>query len=677
MKQGLQVRLSRRELLALVLLLTLAALPHVLHLQPWISLFFISMLGLRLLALHRPALLPGRWLLFLLTLTGVGIVLSQYPVIFGKDAGAALLTAMLGLKLLEARRRRDVYVLVFLGFFILVTQFLFFRGIPILLHALLISLGLVSLLLEVSRAAPSANLLQPVVRALSLLAQAIPVMVVLFLLFPRFSSPLWNLGPEQDQALTGVSDRLSPGSVSRLARSRAVAFRVDFEGELPATRDRYWRGRVIWETDGIEWWASTDEPAAQQRPVAVAEAMIYHVTLEPAPGNWLYSLDRPLQAPRGSALTGDLQLLRATPVRRRVRYKAVSAIDYPDLFLDATARQKGLQLPQNISPRMRQLVAGWRSERPSDRQLMQRALAFFRNQAFYYTLYPPRLDANPADQFLFDSRRGFCEHYATSFALLMRIAGIPSRLVVGYQGGELNPLGDYLIIRQSDAHAWTEIWLQGAGWTRVDPTAAVAPQRIEQSLDPELVSTTQGAPIDFIRLDPGPLRQLLRQLVLGIDAVNSGWQRWVLGYSRERQQELMRMLGLGFLKGTRLALAMVISAAILVGIMSLLMLHRGRARPDPAVRAYRRFCQRLTRCGIARHSHEGPRDYCRRVAGRRPDLAAEVKAITRLYIGLRYGQAAAENGALSQLNERVRRFRPGTGVSGRLGSGLLELLQRR
>ena len=652
--------LTQRQLLATILLLSLAVLPHALHLQPWISLFFVAMVALRLLALRRPGLLPGRWLLFLLTLLGLAIVLTQHPVLFGRDAGAALLTAMTGLKLLEARQRRDIYVAVFLGFFILITQFLFFRGIPILLYALPITLGLVALLLEVSRANPSATLLQPVLRALSLLAQAVPLMIVLFLLFPRFSSPLWNLGPESDQAVTGVSDRLSPGTVSRLARSRSVAFRVDFEGEIPPARDRYWRGRVIWETDGLEWWASPDEPRRRQPPAFDGNPVRYNVTLEPTPGNWLYSLDLPLRAPRGTGtrLSDDLQLLRNGPVRRRIRYQGLSAIGYRDPGLDPSMRQRGLQLPDTVTPRMRRLVAGWQRDASSDRQLMQRALAFFRDQPFFYTLYPPVVDANPADQFLFDTRRGFCEHYATSFVLLMRIAGIPSRLVVGYQGGELNPLGGYLIVRQSDAHAWAEIWLKDRGWTRVDPTAAVAPERIERSLDPELASTTQGAPIDFMRLDPGPLRRLLRQLGLGIDAINSGWQRWVLGYSRERQLELMQRLGLEFLSGTRLALAMVVGSGLLIGIMSLLMLLRGRNRRDPAVVQYQRFCHRLARCGIPRLGHEGPRDYSIRVATARPDLRAETEAITRLYIELRYGRGDDGARLLKQLRLRLRRFRP-------------------
>lgn len=658
MKKARETPIPRQELAGLILVLTLAALPHVLHLTPAVGLCFGALVALRLLSLWRPALLPGRLLLLLLTLIGVGLVLNDYPALFGKAAGSALLTVMTGLKLLEMRSRRDLYVLVFMGFFILVTQFLFFRGIPILLHALAVTLGLTALLLEASRATPSSSPWPPLHRAVVLLAQSLPLMLVLFLLFPRFSSPLWNLGPEQTRGVTGVSDRLSPGSVSQLALSRAIAFRVEFEGAVPPPRERYWRGRVIWQTDGVEWRGFRQVPALEEDPRAAQRDFTYRVTLEPFPGNWLYALDRPLEAPPGAWLTRDLQLLRRGPVKQRMRYRAVSARTLEPPPLTAAEREQGLQLPDNISPRMRRLAGAWRRQSRDPQRVVDLALAFFREQPFYYTLYPPRLEGNPADQFLFETRRGFCEHYATSFTLLMRLAGIPARVVVGYQGGELNPLGGYLIVRQSDAHAWAEVWLEGKGWSRVDPTAAVAPARIERRLDPDLIDNTPGAPIDFVHLDPGPVGRLLHRIGLGVDALNSGWQRWVLGYSKERQQQLMQMLGLDFLQGIRLAVGMLAAAALIVAVMSLWILLRDRREKDRVRHGYDRFCRKLARAGLPRKPHEGPRDYSRRVSMARPDLAGQVAGISRLYIVLRYGQAGRGRAGQRRFRRMVRQFRP-------------------
>ncbi len=649
---------GRGELAGATLLVGAAALPHLLHLATAIGLFFLLLLGLRALALWRPRLVPGRLLLLLLTLVGAGLVLSHYPILFGKEAGSALLTVMAALKLLEVRRRRDLYVLVYMALFILVTQFLFFRGLPILLHALGVTLGLTALLLESSRAVPSATPWPSLRRAALLLLQAAPLMLVLFVLFPRFSSPLWNLGPEQKTARTGVSDRLSPGSVSRLAQSREVAFRVTFDGPPPPPAQRYWRGRVIWFSDGFEWRADPLPPPLEEVPVAADDAprYAYQVTLEPFPGRWLYALDLPLSAPPRAEPTADLQLLRETPVKRRTGYRMVSAGRLQPTPLPDAERARGLQLPDNITPRMRRLTREWRRATSDTRGVVERALAFYREQPFFYTLYPPLLERNPADQFLFETRRGFCGHYATSFTLLMRLAGIPARVVVGYQGGERNPLGDYLIVRQSDAHAWAEVWLEGEGWVRVDPTAAVAPERIEQRLDPELIAPEPGAPIDFVRLDPGPLGRLLHRIGLGIDAIDNGWRRWVLGYSRERQEALMRMLGLDFLRGVNLALGMVAAAAVVVALLGLLLLRR--RREAPLLRDYHRFCRRLARIGLPRRAHEGPRDYAERVAAARPDLAGQVDAIARLYIGLRYGRTGDDRAGRRRLRRLVRRFRP-------------------
>ena len=653
-------KLTRRESLALILLLALAALPHLFHLKPSISGFFIGMLTVRLTAVAHPRLLPGRLLLFALTLGGLGNVLYHYPILFGKEAGVALLTSMLALKLMEQKKRRDAYVLVFIGYFTLITQFLYRQELLLLAYLFLVVIGLTAVLVEISRKDPSARLYRPLGVSLSLLAQALPLMLILFIFFPRFNSPLWDLSPVQGQATTGVTDRISPGSISRLSRSTAVAFRVDFGDLIPAPAERYWRGPVLWQTDGREW--SVGEAQRMDRDSApsllhAARLISYSVTLDPTPGSWLYTLDLPTVIPSGTRLETDFKLTRSGPITRRMRYQATSARDYITGPIRREARERGLQLPSNVTPRMRDLVESWRGGGVSDREVVTRALAYFRREPFFYTLSPPLMTRNPADQFLFESRRGFCGHFATSFALLMRIAGIPARVVAGYQGGEINPLGDYLMVRQSDAHAWSEIWLGEGGWTRVDPTAAVAPQRIEQSLDPDQLIDSIGAPVVFSGASSTLLRSLARQVSMGLDAINTSWQRWVLGYSQKRQTRLMELLGLGFLRGTRLAYGMLAAAGGVVLIMTLTLLFRARERKDPVRAAYDRFCRRLEKRGLARLPHEGPRDFARRVVAARQEHAAAVKAITRLYIGIRYGRMESRENR-QRLVRMIRAFRP-------------------
>jgi len=605
--------LSKRELLALILLLALTALPHLMHLKLSISGFFIGMLTVRLIAVAHPRLLPGKLLLFALTLGGLGNVLYHYPILFGKEAGVALLTSMLALKLMEQKKRRDAYVLVFIGYFTLITQFLYRQDMLLVAYLFLVVIGLTAVLVEISRKEPSVSLFRPLGVSLSLLAQALPLMLILFIFFPRLSSPLWDLSPVQGQATTGVTDRISPGSISRLSRSTAVAFRVDFGDMIPTPPERYWRGPVLWQTDGQEWSVGEEQRIDRDNPPSLLHAarlISYTVTLDPTPGSWLYTLDLPTVIPSGTRLETDFQLTRS-------------------------ARDGGA----------------------SNREVVTRALGFFRREPFFYTLSPPLLTLNPVDQFLFESRRGFCGHFATSFTLLMRIAGIPARVVAGYQGGEINPLGDYLMVRQSDAHAWSEIWLEEGGWTRIDPTAAVSPQRIEQSLDPDLIIDSIGAPVVFSGAANGFLRSLARQVSMGLDAINTSWHRWVLGYSQKRQTRLMELLGLGFLRGTRLAYGMLAAAGVVVLIMTLTLLFRTRERRDPVRAAYDRFCRRLENRGLTRQPHEGPRDFARRVVAARPESAAAVKAITRLYIGIRYGRMGSREDR-QRLVRMIRAFRP-------------------
>lgn len=658
MKKG-GARPLRPELLwALAPVLFLAAAPHMANVAPGISLFFGIMMLLRLAASWRPRLLPGKPLLLVAAFAGFGNVFLHYPLLFGRRAGVALLVSMLALKLLESRTQRDLYVGIFLGYFLLTTLFLFNQTFGLALYALIVVVGLTGLMVEASRREGSASPIPALRRSGILVAQALPIAVALFFFFPRLSSPLWEIGYETPTASTGISDTLSPGSISNLIRSESVAFRADFEGETPAPEKRYWRGPVFWQTDGREW---RDGRALQQpfaSPVETADIVSYRVILEPTDQPWLFALDVPLSAPPRAHLTGDFKIVRDQSKNRRSSYRAQSALRYNTGALHPFDRRYGLQLPDTITDKMEALVAEWRRESRSDLEVVNKALSWFREEPFYYTLSPPILEQNPADQFLFETRRGFCEHYATSFVLLMRIAGIPSRVIGGYQGGEMNPVGNYLTVRQSDAHAWSEVWLEGRGWIRVDPTAAVAPQRVERSfsVDRDQFDGVAGTPVNFQRV-PGILDQLRKAIDWSVDALGTTWHRWILGYTSGQQRKFLEMLGLDFLQGRRLAFGMVAVTGVVVAGLVALVWVRTRPRVDKIQSAYQRFCRKMARTGLVRRPTEGPLDYAERIMSGRPDLSEEIGAITRLYVKLRYDREAPEDAA-SRFLRLIRRFRP-------------------
>ena len=649
----------RPELLwALAPVLFLAAAPHLTNVAPGISLFFGIMMLVRLVGSLRPRLLPGRPFLLIAAFAGFGNVFLHYPLLFGRRAGVALLISMLALKLLESRTQRDLYVGVFLGYFLLTTLFLFDQSFGLAVYAFTIVIALTALMVEASRRTPSASPAVSLGRSGLLVLQALPITVALFFFFPRLSSPLWDIGYETPSASTGISDTLSPGSISSLIQSNSIAFRADFAGAIPDPQRRYWRGPVFWQTDGREW---KDERTIRQpfkAPVETADIVSYNIILEPTDQPWMFALDVPLTAPDHALLTGDFKIISDQSRNRRSTYRARSALSYNTGALHPFDRRYALQLPDNITERMEALAADWRRQARSDLGVVNKALDWFREEPFYYTLSPPLLESNPADQFLFETRRGFCEHYATSFVLLMRIAGIPSRVIGGYQGGERNPVGNYLTVRQSDAHAWGEVWLDGRGWVRVDPTAAVAPQRVEQSfrLDPDQFDDAVGVPVDFDRV-PGILDNLKQAIRWSVDALGTTWNRWILGYTSRQQTRLLEMLGLDFLQGRRLALGMVAATGAVVAVFVAVMWIRTRPRVDRIQSAYLRFCRKMERSGIPRDPAEGPLDYADRVLARRPELREEVGEITRLYVNLRYGPDRPRD-AVSRYVRLIRQFRP-------------------
>jgi transglutaminase-like putative cysteine protease len=641
-----------RLLVALVLVLAALMLPHLANLGPGILAFFCLAALWRLLAVTRPGWLPGRWTLLMLMVIAVALVITTTGLQDGRLAGTALLAVMLGLKLLELRARRDIHVTVFLGYFLVLTQFLYNQSLWLAGYLLVGVLALVALQVGLNRV--TVDLRVQLRDTAAMLGAALPVALVVFLLFPRLQTPLWGINTQS--AVTGISGDLTLGDIGRLSRSNATAFRVRFDDRVPEPAERYWRGPVLWETDGARWQAGRRALQLAEPPVGPGDRLDYEITLEPTGEYWLFGLDVVTAPPPEAQINSNHALVGIQRVNRRMSYRAGSDPDYRIARISARERRLGLQLPERVSARVRALVDGWQRETDPAQplELVGRALAHFRNEPFVYTLAPGVLEGDVVDRFLFETRRGFCEHYAGSFALLMRLAGVPSRVVLGYQGGERNPHADHWVVRQSDAHAWTEVWIEGLGWWRVDPTAAVAPQRIEQPIDP--ARSGDSGEIVFQVDARGVIGSLWSEAAWLVDAVDLGWHRWIVGFSAERQRGLFERFGVSQLHGVALGFALLLGVGMALGLVYLLSrLPRPRRRDDLAA-LWQRLRGKLQRAGMATPGWLGPDTLCADAARHYPDQAAELTAIGRLYVQLRYGRGH-DRRQIDALRRRIGRLR--------------------
>jgi transglutaminase-like putative cysteine protease len=656
------IAIDRRVLLSLMAAGGFAVAPHALELPVWIIAMFATgaawRYGVEVFQWYR----PGRLVRFGLMLLVLVAVFRQYHTLLGRDPGMALLITLIGLKFLELKTTRDFVVSLFVFYLIILGSFLYGQALWLGGWALLAAAMSTAALVHLTQPT-GLNLRQRLRLSGVMLAKAVPLMLIVYLLFPRISGTLWGLPADAHSGLTGMPDTMQPGSIRSLSESSEVAFRVSFDGAPPPARELYWRGLVFTEFDG-RGWQRVQAPRTEDMPFTpLSEALRYHVTLEPSNKPWMPALDLPAIRPRGARYQSDFTLEHREPIRERLNYTLTSYTRYNTGALELAERARALQLPPDASPRARALAAQWQRESSGPQQVAQTALDYFRRENFVYTLSPPLLGDDPVDEFLFGTRRGFCEHYAAAFVALMRAAGIPSRVVVGYLGGELNTAGDYLIVRQSDAHAWAEIWLPQRGWVRLDPTGAIAPERIELGLDAVRRLEQQGLALGSLSeeavrraLELGWFEFVARQTRWYWDYTNLAWYRWVVDYGKERQERFLASLGLEDISWGRLT-GLLTAGVLLITLLYALLSWRPKKSTDPAQAAYLRFCRKLARAGLARAPYEGARAFAGRAARKRADLADSILDITDLYEDLRYGRAASDRKKFASLKKRVAAFR--------------------
>src|SRR6266567_3858379 len=559
-------------LVALVAAATLTVAPHALWLPWWVDATAAVLLVWRAALALRSRALPARWLLLLLTLASATGVFFSYRTIMGRDPGVTLLVLLLFLKLMETRERRDVFVVAFLVYFVALSNFFYSQSIPT--AALMLLTVFITTATLVGFSAPQRPVMDDAKTAGRMLLQAGPVMLLLFFLFPRVQGPLWGMPQDAYTGTTGLSETMSPGSISGLSLSDSIAFRVKFEGQTPPRGQLYWRGPVLSDFDGTTWRVGLPQLRRDMRIGVDGAPVDYEVTLEPHNRNWMFALEMPTVLPPGARVTSDYQVISLTPI----------------------------------------------------------------------------LGSNSVDEFLFNTRQGFCEHFASSFVFLMRAAGVPARVVTGYQGGDTNPVDGYMVVRQADAHAWAEVWLAENGWTRVDPTAAAVPVRIELGIT---AARPRGAALPLLMRAGSDWLKALRN---NWEAVTNQWNQWVLGYNPDRQREMLTWLGVQQPSWQTMTVMLFWSVAGVLLLVALALL-RGIRREDAVQSAWLRFCDKLSSAGLARALPEGPLDYCDRVAGRLPAREAAVRAIAALYVDLRYGPRA-DTHSVARMKQLVREFRP-------------------
>lgn len=626
------------RLWALLAGVVLVSLPLLFQIPLLVTLLALFMTGWVSLIILGKAKQPGKWQQLGMLALVLAVMVASYGTLLGREAGTGFLLLLGLLKVMEIKEKRDVYIAVYLEYFLIATNFFHSQSPWVAFYVFVVVIYLTSTLLFYSDLKASLNLHLRLRIAGRIILQALPLMVILFLFFPRIPGPLWSLPEDAETALTGLSEEMSPGSLDNLIQSDEVAFRVRFKGITPPHKDLYWRGPVLTKYDGQTWTienTGTHIEANLRAGDQAADKQTYIVTLIPHQRKWLFALNYPVNLEGKSyRLTRELQLLDKDKVRNVTQYILTSDASLENHGLFQFERERNLQLPGHLNPQAQALAQRWVNEANGDtRQIVQLALRYFNQQPFVYTLRPPLLGNDAIDDFMFGTRRGFCEHYSSAFVFLMRAAGIPARVVTGYQGGEENPLDNYLIVRQSNAHAWSEVWVEEKGWQRVDPTAAVSPDRIESGIQ-----------------DAIPERDLLPAILTGenvwlrrahyqLDSFNYAWSEWVIGFGKDRQRQFFANLGFKGIDWQGMVIGLTVLMSVFGFIISWWVFRQGVGiKADQVLRGYTRFCKQLAKSGQERRSTEGPLEYFQRIQEMlEPESSRQAGRILRHYLSIRYG----------------------------------------
>ena len=635
-------------LLCITVLCVLVA--HAAHMPVWYTAALAAILVARWWQRRGQQRRVAAWLRIVMLIAVPATVIAVYGTPLGREPGAAIVCGLLVLKVLESESMRDARMAVGFACFILMSALLFDQSLGFTIAVGLMLLPALATLRALQPGLPESGWLSAFRTGTVLLATSLPAALLGFLLIPRLATPLWG-APDRGVARTGIADRMAPGDLHSLLTDNAVAMRVGFDGPPLPESQRYFRGMVLWQFDGRAWQPG---PAARRpwRPIPAGvrgPVTHYEVTLLPSHQHWMFALDLPIDSPEDAILGPDHTLWSTKPIDQTLRYRVASATDYrlaPE-GLDPRIRGAALELPDGFDPRARALAERWRAAAGvNDMAIVRDALDLFHNGGFVYDLDAPPLGRDSVDDFLFDTKTGFCEHYASAFTFLMRAAGIPARVVIGYQGGYWNDFAKYLLIRQSDAHAWSEVWLAGRGWVRVDPTAAVS----------RVILASTGGAADDVGGGGGNWWMPWRNRM---DVVNRWWGQTVVGFDALSQSHLFRPFGIEHATAQMLGVALAVTVFVALGLGALLATLRPRTKPrDALAAAHTRLQRKLARIGIVRGHAEGPRDFYLRTTEALPESAAALGELATEYLCLRYAFPKPPPERTREFVRRVRHFRP-------------------
>ena len=535
-----------RDTLFMLAVIAWVVVPLASQVPLWCSLMCAAIIVWRGSLAWRAQPLPGTlWRVGLLALA-VAATLLSYRTLLGRDAGVTLVVVLLALKTLELRARRDAFVVFFLSFFLMLTQFFYSQSLLTAAAMLLALWGLLTALVNAHMPVGKPPLWQAARIAGQMTLLGAPIMLVLFMLFPRLA-PLWGLPGDAMTGRSGLSASMTVGNIASLALDDSIAMRLRFAAQVPRQSDLYFRGPVLDNFDGQRWTATPwlDQRTRQTAPLLKVQGdpVNYQITLEPNQQPWLLALDATPNAPQvpnhTPRMTPDLQWVLTRPVTELLRYEVQSFTRYEvGAELRPAQLRSSLALPYGFNPRTQAWAQELKQSQPDPSARVNTVLAHLQRGGYSYTLEPGLYGRHSADEFWFDRKLGFCEHIAAAFVIVMRASGVPARVVTGYQGGERNALDDFWTVRQSDAHAWAEVWLDNRGWVRVDPTGSVAPGRTGT---PQRLQTPRGVVASALMGTVSPALAL--NLRAAWDAVNNRWNQWVLNYTQTRQLDLLKRLG--------------------------------------------------------------------------------------------------------------------------------------
>lgn len=669
----IQALIPRNSLAWLLTAQIVVLLPHLPRLPLWVAVLWLGCAVWRVQIQRMRWRYPGIVLKILALALVTGGVYASQGTFLGLDSAVMLLLMLFMLKLLEMRSPRDALVVIYLGFFIVATAFLFDQGILLAVYQCFSMLVLVAALVGLQQTPGRNDPAKAFRTGAVLLLQAVPLMLLLFFVFPRMG-PLWAVNAPGQQATIGLAESMAPGDIADLARSGELAFRVSFDGQIPRHDQQYWRAMTLTQFDGRRWshstLASAGEPGAWQ---VQGEPLAYRVVTRASNQPWLFSLRGATSTDNGVSLTKDFMLQANRPVDKTMAYSVTSwprSLLHPQ-DLDPLQRRVNLNLPADSDPRTREWAKQLRHTYPDDAELINAVLRRFNREPYHYTLRPDTLGRHTNDEFLFDTLRGFCAHYAGAMVFVLRAAGIPARVIAGYQGGEVNPRGNYVLVHQFDAHAWVEAWLPEQGWVSFDPTFQVSPERIEQGLEEAMRG--EGSFLEDSLMSGARYRDIgwVNRARLGWDEVNYQWQLRVLGYESQRQMEFFQRW-LGTAQWRKVGMVALAIAALIMLPLALWTLRPPKRSSDPRRRAWARLNQRLSKLGLNAHAGEGPRDWQARLIKRLPQQTKQINDFFNDYVQLTYAvaegmpskdQTKALNVRLNALLRSLPRRRPPGAIS--------------